>query len=500
LTLVVAAFLGWVRYEVNCAQEEEEAAAAIGALGGSARRVREIRIGADDGLACRIVLRLPERVRSFLGDRFLDPVVRVDFPEGCDDEPLGVLDHFHHVEEVWLRGARLTPEGFQRVFGHRGLVALFLDGATITDEDVAGLRSLTRLEGITLDHTSVSDCAVETLATLPKLTGILLRGTRVTAEGIQPLREKEASSGLSLDWSRAPSEAARETAAALVQAGVRVGAYGDENGLATYDVFYDDKALRGRPPLLSSLSNLANLRELTFARAPSNTYSLNDEELDQVRRLSTVERLRLWEARLDRDGWDRLTRPIPDPHVGQTPALRGLRDLEIIGDVDLAGISRLTQLEALMIYGKSATDAELRYLESLCNLRRLALWPKPGASSWMVSDAGLRHLAGLVRLEWLSLARASQIKGPGLVHLGGLTRLEDLDLSDTAVDDASLVHLAPLKNLQHLDLTGTRVTDAGVKHLLGFRRLVWLDLPKSVSPEAIAELKASLPDARILTR
>jgi len=542
LTLLVAAFLGWVRYEVDCAREEEQAAAAIGALGGSARRAREIRI-ASDGLARQIVAHLPERVRSFLGDRFLDPVADVGFPAGVGDEALGALDHFHHLEEVHLSGSRLTPAGLQRVLRHRGLVALHLDGATITDEDVAGLLRLTRLERLHLDHTPITDQAVQVLARLPKLSYLGISGTHVTAEGVALLPGKEQASGLILGWSQAPSESQREAAAALVQAKAAVHAVRQQNGLVVYHVSYGGPS-GDAPEVLASLLKLPNLRELGFGYV-----SLNDDSLDHLRRLTTVEQLCLRHTPLGQAGWDRLTQPLPDPQLGKAPALSGLRFLAVFGGADLASISRLTQLETLVI---ETTDAELRHVESLTNLRELILQPElVGVPSSPVSDAGLRHLAGLVRLERLTLPRSGNIRGPGLVHLAGLTRLEGLELSysaiddaslvhlgrltslrklnlsypsapdkitgaglvhlgrltrlevlalnNTGVDDASLVHLAPLTNLQDLHLRGTRVTDAGVKHLLGFRRLVRLYLPKSVSAEAIAELKAALPDAEIET-
>ena len=53
----------------------------------------------------------------------------------------------------------------------------------------------------------------------------------------------------------------------------------------------------------------------------------------------------------------------------------------------------------------------------------------------------------------------------GLEHLTGLSKLEFLDLGDTQVTDAGLGHLAGLSELESLNLFNTQVTDAGLKEL-----------------------------------
>ena len=81
-----------------------------------------------------------------------------------------------------------------------------------------------------------------------------------------------------------------------------------------------------------------------------------------------------------------------------------------------------------------------------------------------VTDAGLRHLEGLSKLQKVSL-NDTKVTDAGLEHLKGLTSLETLDLANTRVTDAGLEHLKRLTKLQSLNLVNTRVTDAGVKKL-----------------------------------
>ena len=83
----------------------------------------------------------------------------------------------------------------------------------------------------------------------------------------------------------------------------------------------------------------------------------------------------------------------------------------------------------------------------------------------------------------------------GLKHLAGLKRLQHLKLYGTGVTDAGLKHLAGLKRLQHLSLYKSEVTDAGLKHLARFKQLKTFNLSKTkVTAKGKAELKKALPN------
>ena len=78
--------------------------------------------------------------------------------------------------------------------------------------------------------------------------------------------------------------------------------------------------------------------------------------------------------------------------------------------------------------------------------------------------AGSLEALRVARPEAVGLARTN-VTDAGLVHLKGLVRLSDLSLGDTPVTDAGLVHLKGLHNLWRLDLGGSDVTDAGLVNL-----------------------------------
>ena len=106
-----------------------------------------------------------------------------------------------------------------------------------------------------------------------------------------------------------------------------------------------------------------------------------------------------------------------------------------------------------------------------------------------VTDAGLAHLRGFSRLQWLFLS-GTRVTDEGLAHLRGLSKLYHLDLSGTRVTDAGLAHLRDLSELVVLNLSSTRATDAGLAHMRGLSRLHWLFLSGTrVTDEGLVHLR-----------
>ena len=103
-------------------------------------------------------------------------------------------------------------------------------------------------------------------------------------------------------------------------------------------------------------------------------------------------------------------------------------------------------------------DREAKCLQEVPNLISLSL------SNTQVSDAGLRHIAGLTNLKLLHLQN-TQVSDAGLEHIEGLRNLIFLYLDDTKVSDAGLEQLEKLTNLKMLYLNNTQVTPEGVKKL-----------------------------------
>ena len=121
-----------------------------------------------------------------------------------------------------------------------------------------------------------------------------------------------------------------------------------------------------------------------------------------------------------------------------------------------------------------------------------------------VTDAGLKHLEGLVHLKDLIFSGLTRtaVTDAGLAHLDALTELEELVVNNTALTDAGLGRLAKLRRLRSLSITNTQVTDAGLKHLKRLPNLksIMVGANPRVTNEGLLDLKRTFPDLVVFDR
>jgi hypothetical protein len=106
------------------------------------------------------------------------------------------------------------------------------------------------------------------------------------------------------------------------------------------------------------------------------------------------------------------------------------------------------------------TDEDLLYVARFTGLERLYL------RQTRISDAGLRHLRNLRQLRALYLSY-TQITDQSADIIAGFENLESLRLVDTGVTDSGVAKLKALRHLQELDVRGTQVTEKGLKPFRG---------------------------------
>jgi internalin A len=115
-----------------------------------------------------------------------------------------------------------------------------------------------------------------------------------------------------------------------------------------------------------------------------------------------------------------------------------------------------------------------------------------------VGDGDLKSVAALTRLKTLDLSVCLAVTDAGLKHLTGLKRLEVLNLGYSGVTDAGVKRLAALTELRTLNLAGDSVTDEGLNALAGMTKLRSLILTRTqVTDKGVAELQKALPDCKI---
>lgn len=170
------------------------------------------------------------------------------------------------------------------------------------------------------------------------------------------------------------------------------------------------------------------------------------------------------------------------------------------GDEDLA---RLVGRYGDRIWGihlgnTRVTDAGLRHLAGLADIRHIGLGEEgpwdysrfPIPRTGRITDAGLVHLRNLNKVQSLHI-RGLPITDSGLEPLGGLTGLHNLTLSRTRVQGPGLAHLKSLPQLGYLVLDGSAITGEGLRSLSALRMLGILSLNGiPLSDEGLASLKA----------
>lgn len=143
-----------------------------------------------------------------------------------------------------------------------------------------------------------------------------------------------------------------------------------------------------------------------------------------------------------------------------------------ITDAGLRHLAGMDSLVSLDLTSTAITDAGLAHLSRLGRLKYLYL------DATKITGEGLRYLRDLHNLEVLNLQQTG-VRGPGLAQLATLQSLNALDLSQTPIVDDDLKQLPVLTKLAYIGLSTTKVTDRGLENLKTLKNLVALNLAQT---------------------
>jgi protocatechuate 3,4-dioxygenase beta subunit len=289
-----------------------------------------------------------------------------------------------------------------------------------------------------------------------------------------------------------PVPAERQAAALVRKLGGWYEVDGDNHVIEVNMVYHETAAGRrfdndrtDTDEALRAVGAFPRLRRLYLCKGQAS-----DDGLRALAGLSDLEVLFFWDA-------GRVT----DAGVEHLASLTNLREFNFsngqLGDGSLAVFGRLSGLRGLNLQGNTFSDDGLKQLAGLKQLR--SLWI--GMNRARLTDAGVRHLAGLTTLEQLDLQRA-EVTDAGVAALKDLKQLRTLYLSGPAsgsrLTDASVEHLLGMTRLQDLGLTNTRLTEQGVQRLLTLPDLKELQLSSSAIPDGLRkELQQRRPGLRL---
>lgn len=137
-----------------------------------------------------------------------------------------------------------------------------------------------------------------------------------------------------------------------------------------------------------------------------------------------------------------------------------------------ASLIRPAAYKILYLGYSGATDAMLEKVSAATELESLDL------SGNRISDAGIKKLSGLGQLRYLSLERTA-ISNASAASIGKLRLLEELDVTSTAITDEWVQEVSSAQHLVAFWLAGTRVSDLSVPSLMKMPALKQLDVRKS---------------------
>jgi hypothetical protein len=113
-------------------------------------------------------------------------------------------------------------------------------------------------------------------------------------------------------------------------------------------------------------------------------------------------------------------------------------------------------------------------------------------------ESALPLLESFPRMQLLDLTD-TDVTDADLRYVRDLTELRTLYLHGTKVGDDGVVHLRSLEKLRIVSLNGTEVTDAAIEHLCGLAELTYVSLERTqVTPEGVAKLQEALPECEII--
>ena len=171
-----------------------------------------------------------------------------------------------------------------------------------------------------------------------------------------------------------------------------------------------------------------------------------------------------------------LDRVMPTGTNGITPAeargIGGFSDLQYfrikgkgLGPEFMEELGSCRKLKVLSIYGEgfTVTSADMAPLSNLTGLESLSL------SLGVLDDEGLKHLASLTNLVYLSITEHPGITDAGVEHLRGLRKLRRLHMQGTSITDACVEVFNTFPDLVFVNAYRTGVTKSG-EEALRFKR------------------------------
>jgi Leucine-rich repeat (LRR) protein len=408
-----------------------------------------------------------------------NPVISVNLlAKKVNDEALKDLAGLKQLLSLDLRTTQVTDAGLKELRAFPKLRDLYLSSTKVTDAGLKELRAIDNLQRLEITSTAVTDAGLKELRELTKLQALSLNNTKVTDAGLKELHGLKNLKTLTLDFTRVTIAGLRDLRAALPQ--TRITPQLDES---------EEKAIAAVEKLGGRVLRKPGSPSVTsviFTGKPVTDAALRD--LGDFKKLAEL---------------SLSNTPITDLDLKELGQLKSLTSLYLAQTrVTAKGIAELRALGNLKTLDLAYTDLKnegVKQLRDFTNLRTLILF------NTQIDGNALKDLRNLKDLQMLDLGGnygiGDNLKDLDLKQFGGL---ESLNLSFTAITDASLAELRALAKLKTLTLGTSRagtmdITDKGLKELKGIASLQTLNLVYTgTTPAGRDDLKAALPTLKIV--
>jgi hypothetical protein len=327
-----------------------------------------------------------------------------------------VRDRDGQIVDVSLARTWATDADIERIAAVKTLKRLDLSLTYISDRGVERLKALDRLEELNLSAAEfITDAAIAFLRGHQQLKTLNLRGTDVTDTSLSYVASLPQLTSLDISFTQISDVGLEQLAPLARLEELKIGG----NKISGVG--------------LHALKLLPNLRKLSFYGIQRRNAGwcwapvVTDLELETIALLGELEELNIG-----------FGVALGTPRPADLGPADGEAECRIAGgtrvtDLGLAKLVSLKKLRYLDVSGSSITVNGVKTLAAFHDLRRLSLWNVKGLDD--------------------SAASSLEI----------LTNLTSLDLSDTAVGDATLRRLGRLPNLRRLYVSETNVTAEAIR-------------------------------------
>ena len=369
------------------------------------------------------------------------------------------------LEELNLTKTDVTNKGIRFLRGAKSLTSLNLSAMRfISDKGLKHVGGLTNLKSLDISYSDlamepITDSGMQEVSKLTRLERLRLHRTNITDAGLTCLATMNQMKDLELPFGVSNQTIRGISSLTNLERLVIPVAIVDDQGVAELAKL---RLLKSLNLVVSTKGNVtdAGIRHLRALSSLRTLFlqqsSVTDDGLREIAKLPSLESLTLNGNRISFEGL---------AHLKNASGLQHLSLSGLTGDFDLEHLRSLTELRSIDI-GKhdglvngAESDAILEPLSHLSKLERLDL------DNVAISDASLRQLKGLRQLRWLFARHPrNNVTDAGLRYLSDLNKLESLCILGS-ITDQGLTHLGHLRCLKICRLGTHTVSETALNQL-----------------------------------